>query len=358
MPYAQSQQLREAVRPACRADWQRPKRNGAIWANQFDNVANRQAHIEGTGPEIWDQTGGKVDGFICAVGSGGTLGGVAHGAERAQQEYPHRPCRSDGGCDLQLVHDRRAEIAGLVHHRRHRPGPRHQQSRRRADRRRLSNPGRGSGADHFRSARARRALPRRLDRHQCRRRDAARQGARAGPHHRDRSWPITARAISRNCSIPPSCARRSCRCRNGSSARPIFPCLTRRSEPTFCRTSAFGRLSGNLHIAEPLRSHMLRVDNTPPPSPTSRFLVSTEWLAERLNDPNLIPVDGSYFLPMQKRDALAEYRAGAYSRRGVLRYRSGQRSLDRPAAYAARSDAIRRRRRRARHRRWRHRRGL
>jgi cysteine synthase A len=51
--------------------------NGAVWANQFDNVANRQAHIEGTGPEIWDQTGGKVDGFICSVGSGGTLGGVA-----------------------------------------------------------------------------------------------------------------------------------------------------------------------------------------------------------------------------------------------------------------------------------------
>src|SRR5215475_10081407 len=51
--------------------------NGAIWANQFDNVANRRAHIEGTGPEIWKQTDGKVDGFTCAVGSGGTLGGVA-----------------------------------------------------------------------------------------------------------------------------------------------------------------------------------------------------------------------------------------------------------------------------------------
>lgn len=50
--------------------------NGAIWANQFDNTANRQAHIETTGPEIWEQTGGKVDGFICAVGSGGTLAGV------------------------------------------------------------------------------------------------------------------------------------------------------------------------------------------------------------------------------------------------------------------------------------------
>ncbi|WP_412554711.1 cysteine synthase A [Shimia sp. MIT1388] len=51
--------------------------NGAIWANQFDNVANRQSHIETTGPEIWTQTEGKVDGFTCAVGSGGTLAGVA-----------------------------------------------------------------------------------------------------------------------------------------------------------------------------------------------------------------------------------------------------------------------------------------
>jgi cysteine synthase A len=51
--------------------------NGAIWANQFDNTANRQAHIETTGPEIWEQTDGKVDGFVCAVGSGGTLAGVA-----------------------------------------------------------------------------------------------------------------------------------------------------------------------------------------------------------------------------------------------------------------------------------------
>ena len=53
--------------------------NGAVWANQFDNVANRQAHIDGTAPEIWEQTEGRIDGFICAVGSGGTLAGVAAG---------------------------------------------------------------------------------------------------------------------------------------------------------------------------------------------------------------------------------------------------------------------------------------
>ncbi|MGR3541260.1 MAG: cysteine synthase A [Hasllibacter sp.] len=51
--------------------------NGAVWANQFDNTANRRAHAQGTGPEIWEQTGGKVDGFVCAVGSGGTAAGVA-----------------------------------------------------------------------------------------------------------------------------------------------------------------------------------------------------------------------------------------------------------------------------------------
>jgi cysteine synthase A len=51
--------------------------NGAVWANQFDNVANRQGHIDTTGPEIWRDTDGKVDGFVCAVGSGGTLGGVS-----------------------------------------------------------------------------------------------------------------------------------------------------------------------------------------------------------------------------------------------------------------------------------------
>jgi cysteine synthase A len=59
---------------------------GAIWANQFDNVANRRAHFETTGPEIFEQTEGKVDGFICAVGSGGTLAGVAQALRARKPE--------------------------------------------------------------------------------------------------------------------------------------------------------------------------------------------------------------------------------------------------------------------------------
>ncbi len=59
----------------------RGSNRGVIWANQFDNVANRQAHIEGTAPEIWEQTEGKVDAFVCAIGTGGTLAGVGMGLQ-------------------------------------------------------------------------------------------------------------------------------------------------------------------------------------------------------------------------------------------------------------------------------------
>ncbi|QCK87233.1 cysteine synthase A [Phreatobacter aquaticus] len=75
-PYANPNNfVRVSERTAARLAKENP--NGAFWANQFDNVANRQAHIETTGPEIWRDTDGKVDGFICSVGSGGTLAGIA-----------------------------------------------------------------------------------------------------------------------------------------------------------------------------------------------------------------------------------------------------------------------------------------
>ncbi len=60
--------------------------NGAVWANQFDNVANRRAHVETTAPEIWQQTDGHVDGFTCAIGSGGTLAGVGEGLKARNKD--------------------------------------------------------------------------------------------------------------------------------------------------------------------------------------------------------------------------------------------------------------------------------
>ncbi|WP_300541637.1 cysteine synthase A [Maricaulis sp.] len=77
----------------------RSEPNGAIWANQFDNVANRDFHAATTAQEIWDQTGGRVDGFICAVGSGGTLGGVSN-ALKARREDVQIGLADPGGAAL------------------------------------------------------------------------------------------------------------------------------------------------------------------------------------------------------------------------------------------------------------------
>lgn len=76
VPYANpNNYVKVSGRIAERLARERP--DGAVWANQFDNIANREAHVRTTGPEIWQQTGGRVDGFVCAVGTGGTLAGVA-----------------------------------------------------------------------------------------------------------------------------------------------------------------------------------------------------------------------------------------------------------------------------------------
>jgi cysteine synthase A len=75
VPYADPMNyVRYSERLAAEIAAREPK--GAIWANQFDNLANRRGHYQTTGPEIWDQTQGKVDGFTCSVGTGGTLSGV------------------------------------------------------------------------------------------------------------------------------------------------------------------------------------------------------------------------------------------------------------------------------------------
>ena len=69
------------------ADELRPSNNnGVVWANQFDNVANAKGHYEGTGQEIWEQTEGKVDGFVCSSGTGGTISGVSNALKEKNKD--------------------------------------------------------------------------------------------------------------------------------------------------------------------------------------------------------------------------------------------------------------------------------
>jgi cysteine synthase A len=73
--------------------------HGAVWANQFDNISNRQAHIDTTGPEIWEQTGGKIDGFTCAIGTGGTLAGVGMALKERNKDIVIA-CADPGGAAM------------------------------------------------------------------------------------------------------------------------------------------------------------------------------------------------------------------------------------------------------------------
>jgi cysteine synthase A len=86
--------------------------NGAIWANQFDNVANRQAHIETTAREIWDDTSGKIDGFICSVGSGGTLAGVAMGLKGFNKDIKIGIADPDGAALYEFYKNGELKSAG------------------------------------------------------------------------------------------------------------------------------------------------------------------------------------------------------------------------------------------------------
>jgi len=86
--------------------------NGAIWANQFDNVANRQAHIETTAREIWNDTNGKVDGFICSVGSGGTLAGVAAGLKEFNKDIKIGIADPDGAALYEFYQNGELKSAG------------------------------------------------------------------------------------------------------------------------------------------------------------------------------------------------------------------------------------------------------
>ncbi len=132
------------------------KELGAFWANQWDNTANRDGHYRSTGPEIWEQTDGKVDGFTCAIGTGGTLSGVSRFLKEKRKNirvavsdpmgaamyhwFKHGELKSAGSSITEGIGQGRVtqNIEGapvrLVDHRRHRAGPRHSEHRGRAGR--------------------------------------------------------------------------------------------------------------------------------------------------------------------------------------------------------------------------------
>ncbi len=166
--------------------------SGAIWANQFDNVANRDGHIRTTGPEIWKQTAGTVDGFVCAVGTGGTLAGVGMALKDRNPNIKIALADPEGAALYSYYTTGGFSFPGLVRHRRDRAGAHHQEPGERADRPRLSDPRRRSAAYPLRPGRARGARAR--SRSSGPRRG---RGARASAHHRPGgSFRVRARARS------------------------------------------------------------------------------------------------------------------------------------------------------------------
>ena len=130
------EQLRACLRAAGRGAGEDASRTARFWANQFDNVANREGHYRTTGPEIWEQTDGKVDGFICAVGTGGTLAGVGIFLKERNPKIRIGLADPMGAALYSYFKTRRAEGRRQLDHRGHRPGPHHQEPRGHADRHR------------------------------------------------------------------------------------------------------------------------------------------------------------------------------------------------------------------------------
>ena len=178
------QQLRALFASAWREALAKTEPNGAIWANQWDNAANRQAHIETTAEEIWADTDGKVDGFVSAVGSGGTLGGVSDGLKAKRKDiqialadvpgaalysyYTTGVLKAEGSSITEGIGQGRItkNIEGAV-----------------VDRAYLI-PDAESVADLLPAPAGGRPVRGRLDRRQRRRRHPPRQGDGPGPHHR------------------------------------------------------------------------------------------------------------------------------------------------------------------------------
>ena len=178
------------------------EQNGVLFADQWNNLDNRKAHYLSTGPEIWQQTDGKVDAFICAIGTGGTLAGVSTYLRERNKDIVIGVADPRGAAMYNLfAHGEAKAVGRRLDHRRHRARSRHPHHRGHQGRQAVFDPRRGSGAAHLRPARARRAVHGRLDRDQS---SPARSGS---PRTWDRATPSSpfsrtmARAINRSCSI-------------------------------------------------------------------------------------------------------------------------------------------------------------
>ncbi len=152
VPYANANNYQHVGRRLAEG-LRRTETNGVLFADQWNNLDNRKAHYLSTGPEIWEETNGKVDGFICSIGTGGTVAGTSHVPAREEEGHRHRCRRSQGRRHVQSVRAWRSQgDRGRLDHRRHRARPRHQHHRGHQGRSRLSHSRRGGGADHLRPA--------------------------------------------------------------------------------------------------------------------------------------------------------------------------------------------------------------
>ena len=117
------------------------EKNGVIFADQWNNLDNRKAHYVSTGPEIWEECNGRVDGFICAIGTGGTIAGVSSFLREKEQEHHNRRRRSTRRGDVSFVQGRPGQSnRRRLYYRRHWPRPRDADHRRHKSRQGLSHP--------------------------------------------------------------------------------------------------------------------------------------------------------------------------------------------------------------------------
>ena len=201
----------------------RTEPNGVVWANQWDNPANYRGHVESTGPEIWRQTGGRVDGFICASGTGGTLAGVSQSLRSCNKDvvigladpegaamysyFKTGELASEGSSITEGIGQGRVTVNVAAAHVGH---P-------------LPDPRFGGRAGDLRPAVGGGAVPRRVERHQRRRGDPASPASSAPARPSSPCCATAGSATSRSSSTQTSCARRTSPSRPGSPRAGFLP---------------------------------------------------------------------------------------------------------------------------------------